>query len=122
MGTQILGAAILWLIVVAIAVVIAVYLLRWLYRRSTKETAFVRTGFGGERVVINGGAFVVPGAARSLARQHERACGSRCGAASSDALITRDRMRVDLIAEFFLRVRRPAKRWRSPPRRSAAAP
>ena len=51
---------ILWLIVLAIIVVIAVYLLRWLYRRSTKETAFVRTGLGGEKVVISGGAFVVP--------------------------------------------------------------
>ena len=34
--------------------------MRWLYRRSTKETAFVRTGFLGEKVVVNGGAFVIP--------------------------------------------------------------
>src|SRR5574340_704063 len=38
MSAEYLGSAILWLIVVAIVVVIAVYLLRWLYRRSTKET------------------------------------------------------------------------------------
>ena len=44
----------------AIAIVILVYILRWLYRRSTKETAFVRTGFLGEKVVVNGGAFVIP--------------------------------------------------------------
>jgi uncharacterized membrane protein YqiK len=31
-----------------------------LYRRSTKEVAFVRTGFLGEKVVIDGGAFVSP--------------------------------------------------------------
>ena len=60
MATQILGSVILWLIALAVIVVIAVYLLRWLYRRSIKETAFVRTGFGGEKVVINGGAFVIP--------------------------------------------------------------
>ena len=29
--------------------------MNWLYRRSTKEVSFVRTGLGGERVVINGG-------------------------------------------------------------------
>ena len=52
--------------------VIAVYLLRWLYRRSTKETAFVRTGFGGERVVINGGAFVIPVLHEISPGQHER--------------------------------------------------
>ena len=49
MGAETLGAVILWLIVAAVVVVVAVYLLRWLYRRSTKEIAFVRTGFGGER-------------------------------------------------------------------------
>ena len=47
MGAETLGAIILWLIVLAIVIVIAVYLLRWLYRRSTKEIAFVRTGLGG---------------------------------------------------------------------------
>ncbi len=103
MGTQILGAVILWLIVVAVAVVIAVYLLRWLYRRSTKETAFVRTGFGGERVVINGGAFVVPVLHEvSPVNMNVQRIEVRRG--QSNALITRDRMRVDLIAEFFLRV------------------
>ena len=47
MSAETVGSVILWLIFLAIVVVIAVYLLRWLYRRSTKETAFVRTGFGG---------------------------------------------------------------------------
>ena len=40
-------------------VVFFVFLIR-LYRRATKETAFVRTGFGGEKVVMNGGALVFP--------------------------------------------------------------
>ena len=31
-----------------------------LYKRASKETAFVRTGFGGEKVVMNGGALVLP--------------------------------------------------------------
>ena len=60
MAAQTFGTVLLWLIIAAIAVVIAVYILRWLYRRSTKETAFVRTGFLGEKVVVNGGAFVIP--------------------------------------------------------------
>jgi uncharacterized membrane protein YqiK len=63
MAAQALGQLILWLIIAAIIIVIAVYILRWLYRRSTKDTAFVRTGFGGEKVVVNGGAFVIPRAA-----------------------------------------------------------
>lgn len=36
-----------------------IFTLARLYRRATKEVGFVRTGFGGERVVINGGALVL---------------------------------------------------------------
>ena len=54
------GNFILGLIVVAIIVAIAVWLLHWLYLRSSKERAFVRTGMGGQKVVLDGGAFVLP--------------------------------------------------------------
>jgi uncharacterized membrane protein YqiK len=85
-------------------VVIAVYLLRWLYRRSTKETAFVRTGFGGEKVVINGGAFVIP-VLHEVTPVNMNVMRIEVRRGQTTALITRDRMRVDLITEFFLRVR-----------------
>ena len=48
------------IILVALAIAIIVYLLHWLYRRSSKEVSFVRTGMLGEKVVISGGAFVLP--------------------------------------------------------------
>ena len=54
------GTFLLGLIVVAIVVAIAVWLLHWLYLRSSKERAFVRTGLGGQKVVLDGGAFVLP--------------------------------------------------------------
>jgi len=46
------------IILTALAIAIFVYLLHWLYRRSSKEVSFVRTGLRGEKVVISGGAFV----------------------------------------------------------------
>ena len=54
------GSIIATLVVLAITIAIVVYLMNWLYRRSSKETAFVRTGLGGEKVVMNAGAFVLP--------------------------------------------------------------
>lgn len=104
MATQILGSVILWLIALAVVTVIAVYLLRWLYRRSIKETAFVRTGFGGEKVVINGGAFVIP-VLHEMTPVNMNVMRVEVRRGQSNALITRDRMRIDLIAEFFLRVK-----------------
>ncbi|MEX0407880.1 flotillin domain-containing protein [Aquibium sp. LZ166] len=103
MAAQTFGAFLLWLIILAIVVVIAVYILRWLYRRSTKETAFVRTGFLGEKVVVNGGAFVVP-VLHEITPVNMNVMRIEVRREDGMGLITRNRMRVDLVAEFFVRV------------------
>ncbi|MBZ9994340.1 flotillin family protein [Mesorhizobium sp. BH1-1-4] len=103
MDAQTFGAFLLWLIIAAVVVVIAVYILRWLYRRSTKETAFVRTGFMGEKVVVNGGAFVIP-VLHEITPVNMNVLRIEVRREDGHALITRNRMRVDLIAEFFVRV------------------
>ena len=48
------------IILTAIVIAVAVYLAHWLYRHSSKDLSFVRTGWGGERVVMGGGAWVLP--------------------------------------------------------------
>ena len=47
MTGELIGQLILWLIVAVIVVFILYWVMHWLYRRSTKEVAFVRTGLGG---------------------------------------------------------------------------
>lgn len=74
-----------------------------LYKRATKETAFVRTGLGGQKVIMDGGAIVLPvfhecvlvnmNTLKLEVERHQR-----------ESLITRDRMRVDVTAAFFVRV------------------
>src|ERR1700760_3416552 len=103
MAAQVVGNLILWIVVLAVVVVIAVYVLRWLYRRSTKETAFVRTGFMGEKVVVNGGAFVIP-VLHEITPVNMNVLRIEVRREDGLALITKNRMRVDLIAEFFVRV------------------
>ena len=103
MGADVLGAVILWLIAAAIVIVVAVYLLRWLYRRSTKEIAFVRTGLGGEKVVVSGGAFVIP-VLHEITPVGMNVMRVEVARRDSHALITRNRMRVDALAEFFVKV------------------
>ena len=103
MSANTLGEVLLWLFGIAIAIVILVYILRWLYRRSTKETAFVRTGFLGEKVVVNGGAFVIP-VLHEIAPVNMNVMRIEVTRRDNGALITRNRMRVDIIAEFFVRV------------------
>src|SRR5882757_6147435 len=103
MSAETVGSVILWLIVLAIVVEIAIYLLRWLYRRSTKETAFVRTGFGGEKVIISGGAFVVP-VLHEITPVGMSVMRIEVSRRQSQGLITKNRMRVDVVADFFVRV------------------
>ncbi|HEY1746453.1 MAG TPA: flotillin domain-containing protein [Xanthobacteraceae bacterium] len=103
MSANLLGTVLLWLIGLAVAIVILVYILRWLYRRSTKETAFVRTGFLGEKVVVNGGAFVIP-VLHEITPVNMNVMRIEVARRENGALITRNRMRVDIIAEFFVRV------------------
>lgn len=103
MAAEALGALILWLVIAAIVVVVAVYLLRWLYRRSTKDTAFVRTGFLGEKVVVNGGAFVIP-VLHDITPVNMNVMRIEVRRGDQQALITKNRMRVDVIGEFFVKV------------------
>jgi uncharacterized membrane protein YqiK len=102
-GTQ-FGGFILGLIVVAILVAIVVWLFHWLYLRSSKERAFVRTGMGGQKVVLNGGAFVLP-IVHDVLPVNMNTLRLEVSRGRDKALITRDRMRVDVIAEFYVRVR-----------------
>lgn len=75
-----------------------------MYRRATKEVGFVRTGMGGERVVMNGGALVLPVLHETMPVNMNtvRLAVQRRNA---DALITLDRLRIDVQAEFYVRVR-----------------
>lgn len=75
-----------------------------LYQRASKEIAFVRTGLGGEKVVMNGGALVLPVFHETMPVNMNtvRLAVERKNA---DALITLDRLRIDVKAEFYVRVR-----------------
>jgi uncharacterized membrane protein YqiK len=97
------GQFILGLIVVAIVVAIVVWLLHWLYLRSSKERAFVRTGLGGQKVVVDGGAFVLP-IVHDVIPVNMNTLRLEVARGRDKALITKDRMRVDVIAEFYVRV------------------
>ncbi|HSP26694.1 MAG TPA: SPFH domain-containing protein, partial [Saliniramus sp.] len=104
MTGQIIGQLILWLILAVIVIAIIYWVMTWLYRRSTKEIAFVRTGFLGEKVVIDGGAFVWP-IIHDTTPVNMNTLPLQVVRSKDQALITKDRMRVDVEAEFYVRVR-----------------
>ena len=98
-GADIIAAIIL----VALGIAIIVYLLHWLYRRSSKEVSFVRTGMLGEKVVISGGAFVLP-IIHNITQVGMRTLSLSIERSGEKSLITKDRMRAELVTEFFTKV------------------
>ncbi len=75
-----------------------------LYKRATKEVSFVRTGFRGEKVIMNGGAIVLP-VLHEIIPVNMNTLRLEVRRANEQALITRDRMRADVTAEFYVRVK-----------------
>ncbi|AKL15095.1 MULTISPECIES: flotillin family protein [Enterobacteriaceae] len=91
------------LAVVFILLVIGVIFAR-LYRRASAEQAFVRTGLGGQKVVMSGGAIVMP-IFHEIIPINMNTLKLEVSRSTVDSLITKDRMRVDVVVAFFVRVK-----------------
>ena len=74
-----------------------------LYHRASKERSFVRTGLGGQKVVKDGGAMVLP-VFHEIIPVNMNTLKLEVMRNKAESLITKDRMRVDIVAAFFVRV------------------
>ena len=90
--------------VIVLALVVLGMIFSRLYKRASKEVSFVRTGFGGQKVIMNGGALVFP-VLHEIIPVNMNTLRLEVRRANEQALITRDRMRVDVTAEFYVRVK-----------------
>jgi len=89
--------------VILIAMMAIGLVFKRLYHRASKEISFVRTGFGGQKVVMNGGAMVFP-VLHEIIPVNMNTLRLEVRRANEQALITKDRMRVDVQSEFYVRV------------------
>ncbi len=91
-------------VVVLVALIALGLILSRLYHRASKEVSFVRTGFRGQSVIINGGAMVLP-VLHEIIPVNMNTLRLEVKRSNEQALITRDRMRVDVTAEFYVRAK-----------------
>lgn len=94
----------LLLLVFAVAFLSFYFIAAHFYKLATKEEAFVRTGFGGEKVVMTGGAIVWP-LIQEFVTVNMSTLKLEVRRENEQALITQDRMRVDVSTEFYVRVK-----------------
>ena len=99
-------AWVIWAVIIAIILIaVGIWLVRSFYRRSSKEIAFVRTGLGGQKVIIDGAAFVIP-IFHDVTEVHLHTLRLSVTCDKEQALISKDRMRVDVAVDFYIRVRK----------------
>src|SRR3990172_175055 len=97
---MVLSTIIVVLILVAIALVVLFFIF---YKRASKEIAFVRTGFGGEKVVKSRGAVIIPGL-HEVIEVNLNTLRLEVQRKNDQSVITKDRMRVDITADFYVHV------------------
>ncbi|MBV6636384.1 MAG: flotillin [Mameliella sp.] len=92
-----------WIILIAVLAAVLIALAAWFYERATNEVALVRTGIGGRKVVIDGGTLALP-FFHEISRVNMQTIRMHVARGAESALITKDRMRIDVGAEFYASV------------------
>lgn len=94
----------LWVIFVFFALLtISILAFTLLYVKTPPHLAFVRTGFGGRKVVIDGGSIVLP-IIQDIQWISLKTYKLEVFKSGREAFITKDKLRVDVGAEFYVKV------------------
>ena len=91
------------LVILAIVLLMGIWFLQRFYAKASLESALVRTGMGGRRVITDGGCVVLPIVHQSqrVSMQTNTVTVSRIG---REAVLTSDPLRADITMKFELRV------------------
>ena len=90
------------LAILVIAFLVILFLNRY-YRKATREVALVRTGAGGQSVVLDGGCIALP-FLHKVSEVNMKTSRLEIERLGPKSIITSDRLRVDVGAEFYVRV------------------
>ena len=93
----------IWAIVIIIILAAVIAVLAWFYQRATREVSLVKTGVGGRKVIMDGGTIAVP-YFHEVSKVNMQTLRLEVQRTSEAALITKDRMRVDVGVEFYVSV------------------
>ncbi len=88
---------------ILLAIIVIGFAFSRMYQRSTREVSLVKTGTGGRKVIIDGGTLVVP-VLHEITKINMKTTRLEVSRTGASALITLDRMRVDVGVEFYVTV------------------
>lgn len=96
-----------WFVTIVLLIVVAILIILFMnryYRKATREISVVRTGQGGQKVVLDGGCLALP-FLHKVAEVNMRTSKLVIERTGLKSIITKDRLRVDVGAEFYVRVK-----------------
>jgi uncharacterized membrane protein YqiK len=96
-------SAFLWFLLIVVVLAVVVVVLARFYERATREVSLVKTGVGGRRIVMDGGVIAVP-YFHQISRVNMQSLRLEVKRSGESSLITKDRLRVDVGAEFYVSV------------------
>lgn len=91
------------IIVAIIVLIIGILFLNRFYKKGSREVAMIRTGFGGQRIVMERGCIALPIIHR-ISEVNMKTMRLEIERKGERSIITNDRLRVDASAEFYVRV------------------
>jgi flotillin len=95
-----------WLVAIIVAIivlVVGILFLNRFYKKGSREVALIRTGFGGQRIVMERGCIALPIVHR-ISEVNMKTMRLEIERKGERSIITNDRLRVDAAAEFYVRV------------------
>jgi uncharacterized membrane protein YqiK len=96
------------IVILVIAIILAILFLNRFYKKATREIALVRTGAGGQKVVLDGGCLALP-FLHKVSDVNMKTTRLEIERVGERSMITLDRLRVDASAEFYVRVQSTEK-------------
>ncbi|MGI9357753.1 MAG: flotillin family protein [Rhizobiaceae bacterium] len=92
-----------FLILAIIAIAMVIVLAAYFNQRSSREVSLIRTGIGGRKVALDGSVLAVP-YFHEVSRVNMQTLRLEVRRTGESSLITKDRLRVDVGAEFYVSV------------------
>jgi flotillin len=98
-----MSSAIGWVIFAVVVLAIIIVFLARFYKRATREVSIIKTGVGGRKVIMDGGTIAIP-YFHEISRVNMQTLRLHVDRTGNSSVITKDRLRVDVGAEFYVSV------------------
>jgi len=92
-----------WILIGLVVLLILLVLFAKFYQKSSKDVAFVRTGMFGQKIVLTGGALAIP-IFHQTTPVNMNTLKLEIERKENNGFITKDKMRVDIKTDFYVRV------------------